>query len=392
LISDNVCHEHFISTHKEEDPLDILDYLNELNTSYLDKTLHFFFSDNIVTQMMNLGIVSPSSLINRIGETQYTTLPHTVICPILALKYKMWICVWEDAPKDSVKSQKTSFFYCYDSRQELVVCQVIVGHYSFLPFQSHIFYIKSSKSKKYGYWQQDMLNPYNHPEVQYNVANILPCKFSYLDDPSKTKVINGFVENLKMKIVYEQDIHENNPNNRFLLHDSNIPTLIPIQFLNKEGVLLQHSLLVVYPFDETKKRYSGVIIHSQVSTTLVSRKVSAIKEKLKDDHLPLDYSIGGISIHQKNDFATTFFLMVHMYIAHMSRNVDDLKNNLSKLTKESDLIMKIKTWIASLISDPITDRSPKLYIPQWLVQIAYSEETFQDSSQKKKKEPNWAIQ
>ena len=69
--------------------------------------------------------------------------------------------------------------------------------------------------------------------------------------------------------------------------------------------------------------------------------------------------------------------MVHMYIAHMSKNVVDLENNLSKLTKESDLIMKIKTWIASLISDPIInqDRSPKLYIPQWLLQIAYSEET-----------------
>ena len=51
--------------------------------------------------------------------------------------------------------------------------------------------------------------------------------------------------------------------------------------------------------------------------------------------------------------------MVHMYIAHMSKNVVDLENNLSKLTKESDLVMKIKTWIASLISDPIItqDRS-----------------------------------
>ena len=154
------------------------------------------------------------------------------------------------------------------------------------------------------------MNPYTHPEVQYNFANILPCKFSYLDDPLKTKVINWFVENLKMKIVNEQDIQENNPNNRFLLHEGNIPTLIPIQFLNKEGVLLQHSLLVMYPFDETEIRYSGVIIHSEVSTTLLSQKQAEIIEKLEDDCLKSDYSIGAVSIHQKNDFATTKQLLL----------------------------------------------------------------------------------
>jgi len=380
LISENVDHEHFRNTHKEEDPLDILDYMNELSTSYLDKSLHFFFSDNIVTQMRNIGIVSLLSLFNRIGETQYTTLPHTIICPILALKYKIWISVWEEAPTNSAKSQKYSFFYYYDSRQDLVVSQVIVGHYTFLPFQSHIFYIKSSKTKKYGYWQQEELNPYKYPELPYNFANTLPCKFSYLDDPLKTKVINWFVENLKMKIVYEHEINDN----PFLFHDGNIPTLVPIQFLNKEGDLLQHSLLVMYPFDETEIRYSGVIIHSEVSTTLLSQKQAEIIEKLEDDRLTSDYSIGAISIHQKNDFATTFYLMVHMYLAHMSKNVDDLKNNLRKLTQESDLVMKIKIWIVSLISDSITDRFPKLSIPQWLLQIAYSEETFQDPSQRSK--------
>jgi Ulp1 family protease len=46
--------------------------------------------------------------------------------------------------------------------------------------------------------------------------------------------------------------------------------------------------------------------------------------------------------------------------------------------------MKIKIWIVSLISDSITDRFPKLSIPQWLLQIAYSEETFQDPSQRSK--------
>ncbi len=55
--------------------------------------------------MKNIGIVSPTYLVNMIQETQYTTLPYIVICPILCLKYKLWIAVWEE---DS--AQKKTFF------------------------------------------------------------------------------------------------------------------------------------------------------------------------------------------------------------------------------------------------------------------------------------------
>jgi hypothetical protein len=254
LMSDNVDHEHFRSRQKEDDPLDILDYMTEFGASYSDKSLSCFFSDNIVTQMMNIGILSMSLLANTIGETQYTSLPHTIICPVLCLKYKLWISVWEESlNKNSNTSHKSSFFYCYDSKQDLVVCQVTQGHYAHLPYHSHILYVKISKRNKCGYWQQDVLNPYKHPDFQFNFAYTLTFNYSYLDDRFKTKVINYFVENLRMKIIYEQDILKNNPNNRFLFHDVNIPTLVPIALLDCHGVLLQHILMVMYPFDEEKK-------------------------------------------------------------------------------------------------------------------------------------------
>ena len=253
LISENVHHEHFRSTQKEDDPLDFQDYMTELGASFSDKSLSFFFCDKILTQMFNLGILSISSLVTKIQETQYTSLPHSIICPILCLKYKLWISIWEETLNNSNNSHKRSFFYCYDSRQDMVVCQVTDGHYAYLPFQSHILYIKISKTNKCGYWQQDVLNPYKHPEFQYNFASTLTSNFSYLDDPLKTKVINWFVENLKMNNIYEEDIHENNPNNRFLFHDVKIPTLVPIQLLDNQGVLLQHVLMVMYPYDQKKK-------------------------------------------------------------------------------------------------------------------------------------------
>jgi hypothetical protein len=385
LTSPNVNHEQFRTNCNKDDPFNILHYLNELITSYLDHQLNFIFCDNVVTQMKNIGIVSPTYLVNMIQETQYTTLPHIVICPILCLKYKLWIAVWEE---DS--AQKKTFFYCYDSRHERVACQVIEHHYAYLPFQSHILYIKSSKSKSFGYWQQEKLNPFTHPDFQYNLANMLTCKFSYLDDPLKNKVLTWLREKLRMIIVHEHEISKNNPKNRFLFHDGNKPTLVPIQLRNKNGFILQHCLLVFYPFDEKKQTYFGVFVHTQLSGELVNGKSTEILELLKDEHFPSKYSLEDISIHQRNDFATSFYLIVHMYIAHMSKDVNDFKQNLSKLAEESDLISKSKNWISSLISDPFMDGCLSLFIPQWLLQIAFSEETCQDSTKnnnKKRKNP-----
>lgn len=375
LTSPNVNHEQFRTNLNKNDPLDVLHYLNEFNTSCSHLQLNFIFCGTIVSRMKNIGIESLTYLVSMIQESDYTNLPHTVICPILCLKYKLWIAVWEEE-----SAEKKTFFYCYDSRHERVACQVIEHHYAYLPCQSHILYIKSSKSKSFGYWHQDKLNPFTHPEFQYNFAIMLTCKFSYLDDPLKNKVLTWFREKLCMIIVHEYEISNNNQKNRFLFHDGKKPTLVPIQLLNKNGFILQHCLLVFYPFDEKKQTYFGLFVHTQLPRELVNGKRTEILELLKDEYLPSKYSLEGISIHQRSDFATSFYQIVHMYIAQMSKDVNEFKQNLSKLSQESDLVSKSKNWIASLISDPVKDGCLQSFIPQWLLQIAFSEETFQDST------------
>ena len=78
LSSDNVKHEHFVSKHDHNDPLDILNYYTEFNSSYPKNIISNFFSDNIASCMATNGIISTSSLLSKIC-IDYKILPHGVV-------------------------------------------------------------------------------------------------------------------------------------------------------------------------------------------------------------------------------------------------------------------------------------------------------------------------
>ena len=54
-----------------------------------------FFGEIIVSSLNISGILSMSSLLFKL-VIDYEKLPHTIICPFVCLKYKLWISVWED--------------------------------------------------------------------------------------------------------------------------------------------------------------------------------------------------------------------------------------------------------------------------------------------------------
>ena len=174
----------------------------------------------------------------------------------MCLKYNLWLSVWEDQGHASKKSKKsrTTYFYWYDSSKELVDCKEFQGDYIHLPFQSHILYIWSSFSTHFGYWNQDQINPFTYPDL-FNYSDNLLCKYSYLDDPLKSKVMNLFKNYLNMKIISDEDglyswlnFHGNNIN----------PTLVPLLFSKVASNFQQHGLLVVYPFDEEESIFLDV--------------------------------------------------------------------------------------------------------------------------------------
>jgi hypothetical protein len=109
LSSNEVKHEHFLLKRNEDDPLDILNYLTEFVSSYNNHRLLTFFGENIVSNMNKQGIISMSSLLSKL-VIGYKKLPHAIICPLVCLKYKLWISVWDDVAAKNESSKKKPFF------------------------------------------------------------------------------------------------------------------------------------------------------------------------------------------------------------------------------------------------------------------------------------------
>ena len=366
LKSNNVDHEHFRNHTHQENLLDILAYMTELVSSFPDKALSFFFNNEIVNFLNTNGVESLTSLLN-ILQSQLNELPHHILCPIMCLKYNLWISVWEDEVISSKKS-RTTYFYWYDHTKDIVDCKVFIGHYVYLPYQTHILYIRCSKSNRFGYWKQDTINPFTYRNLYIYSDNLL-CKYSYLDNPLRSKVMKLFEDYFSMNIIPEEY-----PYSRLKYHGNNInPTIIPLLFTEDVSYSQEKGLLVIYPFNKKENTFFGCIINNDVATNVVHKKISFFNSKLDDEALRPRFSFQNLSINLQLDFYSSFLMMVYMFIANSSRNIKELLSTLKQLKLERNIVNKSKRWIADWLSDLASDPQSTLVLPQWLKQIIGSQ-------------------
>ena len=126
--------------------------------------------------------------------------------------------------------------------------------------------------------------------------------------------------------------------------------------------------MIIYPYDDENETYFGVIIHTEISTAVLHKNMEDFINKTTESQIDYHYVIDELSVHHVSDFSTTFMLIIHMYIAHMSKDKNHLKLSLTKLMNEPYLVEKSKTWISSLIS--ISNNGNNCFVPQWLHQIS----------------------
>ena len=291
----------------------------------------------------------------------HNQLSHHILCPIMCLKYNLWISVWEDEVILSKKSRNT-YFYWFDPTKARVDCKVFHGQYIHLTYQSHILYVRCSKqSNRCGYWEQEELNPFTRSQNLYSYSDNLLCRYSYLDDPLKSKVIDLFKNCCNMNIIPEES-----PYSRTQYHGNRInPTLVPIVFANPN----EKGLLVIFPFNEKENMYDVCIIHPDVPTNVLDQKIEFFKSKLDDETLAPQFSIDRISINLLHDFGLSFLMMLLIFIASTSRNVQQLQSLIHNMRYEIDIVNKSKQWLSNWLSDSFYNPNSTLIIPQWLQQI-----------------------
>jgi hypothetical protein len=391
LQSDNIHHEHFRDRTEQDDILDICAYIKELVSSFPEKDLSYFFDNEIIQLMAAREFDSLTSLLETLQSPfNHNQLSHHILCPIMCLKYNLWISVWEDEVILSKKSRNT-YFYWFDPTKARVDCKVFHGQYIHLTYQSHILYVRCSKqSNRCGYWEQEELNPFTRSQNLYSYSDNLLCRYSYLDDPLKSKVIDLFKNCCNMNIIPEES-----PYSRTQYHGNRInPTLVPIVFANPN----EKGLLVIFPFNEKENMYDVCIIHPDVPTNVLDQKIEFFKSKLDDETLAPQFSIDRISINLLHDFGLSFLMMLLIFIASTSRNVQQLQSLIHNMRSEIDIVNKSKQWLSNWLSDSFYNPKSTLIIPQWLQQIigyeasSYVSEQMQESIAKNEQSSGTNIQ
>lgn len=360
LVSNNINHEHFRNGIEQDDMLDIKSYMIDLVSSFLDKDLSFFFNSKIIALMTEKKIISLSMLLSAL-QSSCNELPHELLCPIMCLKYNLWISVWED----DCKKSKSTYFYFYDHTKDKVDCQVFCG-YIHLPYQSHILYIRYSKKTNIcGYWEQEVLNPFSNQDLFSYSANLL-FKYSYLDGPLKSKVISVFKDYFNVNIISE-DI----PYNRVTYHVNQIyPTIVPLLF-SKDDVtnFQQKGLLVIYPSNGMGNTYFGYIIHNDVPINVLHQKISFFNSKMDVHMMPPEICFKCLSMNLPMNFNSAFILMLYMFIAGKSKNIDELKRFEYKVQSEREIVNKSKLWLTDWLSEIFHNSHSILTVPLWLEQV-----------------------
>ena len=364
LKSKNIDHEHFRNNTEQEDILDICDYMTELVSSFSDKALSFFFNSEIIQLLTAREVHSLTSLLKTL-QSPLKQLPHEIVCPIMCLKYNLWISVWEDDVVMSKKS-RTTYFYWYDYIKNMVICKVFHGNYIHLPCQSHILYIRfSKKSNIFGYWKQEEINPFTSQNPYIYSENLL-CKYSYLDNPLESKVIQLFKNYFNMNIISEES-----PYCRINYHQGNNinPTLVPLLFGKDVSHSQKKGLLVIFPFNEKENMYAGYVIHNNVHEDVLHQKISFFNSKLDEEVLKPQFFFQNLSINLHLEFGSSFLLMIVMFIAHMSRNSQEIQCFLQNMKSEQDILNKSKRWLSDWLSDLCHNPQSTLIVPQWLQQL-----------------------
>jgi hypothetical protein len=361
LTSSRIKHQHFTElqvTH-QKDPLDLFHYLNELCTFYRTTPLLRIFDNTILSswvqnKSMKLRQCSTfGDFLMQFLSIPWQSLEYDLVFPLMCLKYKLWLCCWVQETDN-----KLSYFYAYDPTTAKVILKV---HPSFVfkEEESHILYFKHSKTSSgkitTGYWPGELHNPFTSLNTTYTPGMIVATEYSYLDGYLLSVIFKKLENAIGLHLISKDGLcHPIAP------VDRTSPTIYLHAVHDQNDLLLDHFLMVYYPFCETNRKYPILWIHG-LSTELIRQEVTHLHANIAPDVLD-HYICTSFDSHPKLDFASIIPMMVFIYIAHFTTSPDMMVSILYDLHAETDLVKKAKDWLSHIASNFCLVTQP----PSWL--------------------------
>jgi len=367
LTSTRISHKHFTTlqeTHPH-DPLDLKPYLNELCYFYEQYPLSKIFEHKIIsnwTQCYPTTIHDSSTFADfhtEIVPINWSCAPFQLVFPIMCLKYKLWLSLWE---QDGGKN--TSYFYYFDPISNKVIMEEFPS-FIYKVGESHILYFKQSKSLSgsisTGCWPGEPHNPFTSIETTFSPGMIIATDYSYLDGHLRDEILKIFRDKIGIHFKEKEDLKHpiatpGKSKPTFYIHD-----------LHHDSSLMEHSLFIYYPFSPKTKKYHVVVVHG-VSPTIINNEVNILHQNLTPD-VQNQYLCMQFDTRPKLYFASLVPMMLFIYVAQFTDTPDMLISILHDLhIMELDVIKKTKDWLSHMADNIGSATNP----PAWLSMLCKS--------------------
>ena len=362
LMSQRVKHVHFTVAHPENDPLDILPYIQELMQFHGSASLISIFSKDLISmcqKWLTITIMESTTLQELLAymrNRHCDEVHYSALLPLLCLKYKLLFIVWEDN-----KGTKSSHFFGYNPHSKKVESETR-NSFVYIEHRSHFLYLRNTISHQNntttGWWPGAPLSPFNSPQPVYTYATMLTSAYSYLDGPLKTQIYQKFKLILGMHIVEDEKF-----THPMASLGRTKPTLLPLKVCYGDSSIQENCLVVYFPYVVQKRLYPVLVIHGH-DVKLVESAVTNIHQCLYPSGAA-EYCIQ-YCLLPSLDFASSFMVTLHMFIAHHSSCIEELIDSLDILKFQLGTLVQTKHWISNVLHSSSYLMND---IPSWISQL-----------------------
>ena len=329
----------------QEDPLAIISFLKQLYANLHSSTSNYHTS---VTNNCTELLLSPMYIKNLLQSGDTTKITHTLICPIICLKYKVLIGVFFR----SENRQRTTFYF-YDPIFKKVFCRNGDRNgYHTLNHYTNAIYLAVSRNGSCRYF-----TPTTHLSYFKTIRN----NFFHVD-----------VNVLHNMMKYLADLHLMNFQDKVTNIDTENDTLMTLTTMENTSLLTQslndlphvnvehYGLIIVFPYKG--EHWEGCIVHHPAQNeSIVKARLAAF---IAGTDNPPKVNTSLVKGHQPKECESGLYILMYAVIAHNTKSVNDFTNSVHKVHEVDDLDKKLRAWLFTIYNEDEEANFP--YLPYWL--------------------------
>ena len=329
------------------DSLAIIPFLKQLHANHHSPSRNYHLS---VTNNCQDLLLSAMAIANLLQSDDNSKITHTLICPIICLKYKVLIGVFFR----SEKKQRTTFYF-YDPVLEKVFCRNDERNgYHRLNHYNDAIYFQVGQNGTCRYFT---------PTTQLSYFRTIRNKFFHVDK----NVLHNMMKSLA-------ELHSMNYQDKITNIETESDTLMTLTTIENTTLLMQslndlrlvnvehYGLIIVFPYKG--EHWEGCIVHHPAQDESIVK--TGLREFIEGTNNPPQLNTSLVKAQQPKECESGLYILLYAYIAHNTKSVNDFTNAVHQAHQLNDLDANLRNWLFTVYAGE--DNFD--YVPYWLQRLS----------------------